>query len=306
MSSPGPRLILLPDSAQDITRIAERALRAAGAAGKLPTPMEDLVGAAGIKNEADTEGLVERFLSTLDESGRRLLKASIQKLRGIADMRERVIYVPEDKPPRAKFAQAHELGHQLLPWHVIKNDEPVGYYHDDNQTLSLETRDIFEAEANLFAAEVIFQGERFTHRARDYAPSFSAVFRLADLHGASTQSTLRRYTEAQDEVIAAVEYLPNRFKTDGDGELVLHKPRWFGSSRFVRQYGDMLMPPALMSNHQWAAARGSDTGAEGEIDLECGGRMVRFQWQSWWNSYALMVMLRRRPTLGFLGRLARH
>lgn len=305
MPPPEPRLILLPTSAFDVARIAERAIRAAGAAGKLPTPTEDLIRAAKITEETDVDGLVERFLSTLDEGGRKLLRASMQKLRGIADMRERVVYVPSDKAPRERFAKSHELGHQLLPWHHLKNEEPVNFYHDDNHTLSPEVRDLFETEANYFAAEVIFQGQRFAAMARDFAPSFDAVFHLADLHGASTQATLRRYIEAQDEVIAAVEYLPNSFRTDEDGETVLHKPRWFGSCRFVQKYGDVRLPTTVTSGHPWAGARKPLPEMEGEIDLDCGGQTVRFQWQSWWNSYALMVLLRRRPALSTLGRLIR-
>ncbi len=104
-----------PDSQEEVSQIAERMLRAAGAVGKLPTPIDDLVRAAEVVDEAESPGLIERFASMLNEGRRNLFRATLQKLRGIADLRERVVYVPNDTAPRVLFAKAHELGHQVLP-----------------------------------------------------------------------------------------------------------------------------------------------------------------------------------------------
>ena len=303
MIVPNSHLIISPESAPEIIRIADRALRAAGARGKLPTPIEDLIRAAKITDERDTEGVVKRFLSSLNEGRRAFFRSSMQKLRGIADLRERAVYVPTDTAPRERFAKGHELGHQLLPWHHVNTNGVSPFYQDNEYTLSPRVRDLFDIEANIFSSEVIFQGQEFTTRARDYRPSFNAVFLLADLHGASRQATLRRYVEEQDELLAAVSYLPSRYKADKNGHPVLRAPWFFGSPHFVQKYGDVQLPTEINAEHPWAEARRFQEACDGEIDLDCGSTPIRFWWQAWWNTYTLLVLLRRRPRLGIVGRI---
>ncbi|HEX8178635.1 MAG TPA: hypothetical protein VF525_03745 [Pyrinomonadaceae bacterium] len=305
MALPNSRLVVSPESAPEIIKIADRALRAAGARGKLPTPVEDLIRAARITDEGDAEGVVKRFLSSLNEGRRAFFRSSMQKLRGIADMRERAVYVPTDTAPRERFAKGHELGHQLIPWHHVDTDGPSAFYHDNEYTLSPLVRDLFDIEANLFSSEVIFQGQEFTTRARDYRPSFDAVFLLADLHGASRQATLRRYVEEQDEMLAAVSYLPSRYDFNPGGRSTLRAPRFFGSPRFVQKYGHVQLPTEITPEHSWAQARNSGEICEGDIDLDCGGVSVRFWWQAWWNTYTLLVLLRRKPSLGIVSGIFR-
>jgi len=301
MLLPSSNPIVTLESAPEIVKIADRALRAAGARGKLPTPIEDLIRAAKV-DDRDTDGVLRRFLSSLSEGGRAFFRSSIQKVRGIADLRERAVYVPSDTAPRQRFAKGHELGHQLIPWHHIGADKVSSYYQDDDYTLSPLVQDIFDIEANLFSSEIIFQGRQFTQQARDYHPSFDAVFFLADLHGASRQATLRRYIEEQDEMLAGISYLPSRY-THVDGLPILRAPRIVGSRVFVRKYGSIQLPTAIRPDHPWAEARNSREICRGEIDLDCGGSSVRFEWQAWWNTYALLVLLRRRPALGIVGRI---
>jgi Zn-dependent peptidase ImmA (M78 family) len=305
MAFPNSHLIISPESAPEIVRIADRALRTAGARGKLPTPIEDLIQAAKITDEVDAEGIVKRFISSLKEGQRAFFRSSMQKLRGIADLRERAVYVPTDTAPRERFAKGHELGHQLLPWHRVNTDGISPFYQDNEYTLSPRVQDMFDIEANLFSSEVIFQGREFTTRARDYRPSFDAVFVLANLHGASRQATLRRYVEVQDEMLAAVSYLPSRYDRDKNGQAILRAPSVFGSPRFVQKYGDVQLPTEIKSDHPWGEARRLKETCEGDIDLDCGGVPVRFWWQAWWNTYTLLVLLRRRPSLGLIGRILR-
>jgi hypothetical protein len=303
MALPNIKLIVSPDTAPELITLADRALRRAGAVGRLPTPIEDLIKAADITAESDTEGAVTRFLSILNEQGRASFKAAMQKMRGIADLRGRAIYVPSDKAPRKLFASAHEFAHEDIPWHKVITDDVAAFYTDDDYSLGPDVQDQFDIEANFYASEVIFQGKRFTTHARDYQPSFDAVFVLADLHGASRQATLRRYIEAQDETIAALTYLPSRYRVDTQGFAVLRAPRLFGTPKFIHKYGDVQLPGQITSAHPWAESRNLNEVCKGEINLDCGGVAVSFQWQSWWNTYTLMVLLRRRPSLSVVRRI---
>lgn len=303
MKDSNSSLVYLPESAPEIFQIAERALIAAGAKGKLPTPLDDLLGAAKIVKEKDPDGVVQRFLKSLNEQRRAFFQSSLQKLRGIADLRERAVYVPNDKLPRKRFADGHELGHQLLPWHRVIDNAGSRFYHDTDYTLSPNVRELFDIEANLFSSEVIFQGREFTRRARDYQPSFDAVFMLSDTYAASRQATLRRYVQEQDEVLALVSYMPSKYDLDMNGQATLRAPWLFGSPRFIQKYSDIELPLALGNNHPWAEVRDPEKVCDGEMTIRCGGLSVQFWWQAWWNSYSLFVLLRRKPVLSIVGRI---
>ncbi len=176
------------------------------------------------------------------------------------------------------------------------------FHQDDNRSLSpdVEVERLFDREANVFASEVIFQGRRFTAKVRDFRPSFDAVFLLADTHGASKQATLRRYVEEHDESLAVIEYLPSNFSVDAGGLPVLRKPRLITSPRFRQTVGDVQVPQSLDWDHPWGDARKLAQVCDGEITLTASQGSVHLQWQAWWNSYALMVLLRRKPSLSIV------
>jgi Zn-dependent peptidase ImmA (M78 family) len=181
ISSPKISIQRRPDTESDICEVAERLLQNAGVVKALPTPVDELIAFVGIENVEDTENFKDEFIASLPRAARSVFEAAWDKVRGIADLRERAVYVPKaTSAPRIHFAKSHELGHQVLPWQKIRMA-----YRDDDYSLSSEVQELFDIEANFFAAEIIFQGTRFTKRLRDYEPSFAAVFLLADEHGAS-------------------------------------------------------------------------------------------------------------------------
>lgn len=297
-------IVTPPESAAEITKLADNAIRRAGAFGVLPTPIDDLIAAANIVDKSDGNNSIVNFLNTLDENARALFQTVISKVRGIADMRERAVYIPSDTPHRQFFVKAHELGHQDMGWHKISNGDK--FFHDNNQTLSPEVEDLFEREANYYAGKIIYQGKNFILRARSYKPSFEAIFSLADQHGASKQATLTEFVEAQDEAIAAITYLPSKFKINPkSGMPVLNAPRIFSSEKFFRKYENLELPLELVEDHPWLKAQDSIEIPSDYINLICDGITVNFWWQAWWNNYALLILLRREPRLSFLGRILR-
>jgi len=103
-----------PEEAEELRDIAERLLRAAGVREVLPTPLDTLYAAASVRsfnlNVHEPEGPLKR---ALDKAGGALRKV-IQKVRGITDLRERVVYIPlGDTKPRERFVRAHELAHNI-------------------------------------------------------------------------------------------------------------------------------------------------------------------------------------------------
>jgi hypothetical protein len=297
----GVVLIQRPEAATSISEIAEVALRRAGVVGTLPTPMDEIIAAAKLKGVTDPEAFIRTFMAGLQQGARAVFRSALQKLRGIADLREKAIYVPRDtNDRRVLFAKGHEAGHQLIPWHNVNTA-----YQDDDLSLSPEAQECFDQEANFFAAEVIFQGGRFASRVRDYKASLEAAFQLADDHGASRHATLWRYVEEQDEAVSLAAYFPSRYTADQNGSRALCRGRVVGSPRFISKFASVDLPRQLPIGHPWAAARDLGTVCEGEMSLPCAEGPTDFQWQAWWNTYRLFVLLRRKPLLSLVGRLVR-
>jgi len=292
-------LVARPSSEASIAEVAERLLRRAGVAGRVPTDVDALIASSQLVDVVDPAPFLEGFLARLSAEAKDVFTSAWEKLRGIADLRTRAIYVPAStKVRQTLFVKAHELGHQVLPWQQVNMA-----YWDDGHSLSPEVTELFDQEANLFAADVIFQGKRFLHRARQYVPTFDAVFSLADEHGASRHSTLWRFVEEQDELVAAATYWPSRYTFDREGLPVLWLGKLVGSPRFKARFGTLELPSELSPNHPWVAARNLGSVCEGDVTLVEVGGQTQFQWHSWWNQYSLFVMLRRKPRLSLVGRI---
>jgi hypothetical protein len=299
MALPKQKIAARPESQSELSELSRKLIQAADAAGVLPTPIDRLFEIAKITN---VEALPdETFLRTLSEKARSSFISAWQKLRGVADLRTRTIYIPQERNTGRKlFVKAHELGHQVIPWHKI---DPA--YLDDNETLGPRATGIFEHEANFFGAETIFQGKSFRTRARDFQPSVATIFYLADQHGASKQATAWRYVEEQDEALALLQYYPSN-AIDEAGNRVLCIWRSVGSPAFGAKFSAIDVPEVLRVGHPWLAARESARGVEGNDNFLIDGYPVAFQWIAWWNSYTLFVLLRRKPMLSVVGGILRR
>lgn len=297
--APASLFIAKPDAAPSLTEIAENLVRRSGASGVLPTPVDDLIAASHLSQPVDPEPFIRSFMDRLQGGAKETFASALQKLRGIADLREKAIYIPADvKPARVKWVKTHELAHQVIPWHHVNTG-----YSDDDLSLSQDAQELFDQEANFFAGEVIFQGRRFRRVARDYTPSFAAVFKLADEHGASRHATLWRFVEDHDEQIAAVTYWPSHYAIDSAGYPVLRRGKTVASPSFLQKHHSVELPPELLHPHSWAVAREAGGVHHGEVALPTENGLIEFQWEAWWNSYTLFVLIRRRPALHLLSGL---
>ena len=187
--------------ANEIAAASEHLLRAADARDRLPTPVDDLVRAAGLSLSADMpfdESVLSRAPAHLAQAIRRLgLK---HKVHAMLDRRERLVYVnPEIQlETRRRFRALHEVGHDILP------SQREAAYADNAQTLSWATRLGQECNANQTAAELLFQRALFRQIATGYSIGMAAVIELADLFGASYHAGLRRYAETHRAPVAGI------------------------------------------------------------------------------------------------------
>ena len=80
------------DNLAKIREVAAVLLRKADIDERLPTPVDDIVAAAGLIEEADYV-LSESKIRDAPKQLRRLLRAAGRKIRGVLDRRERVLHV---------------------------------------------------------------------------------------------------------------------------------------------------------------------------------------------------------------------
>ena len=285
------------DSKEDLELIADRLLKKSGVYGVLPTPLDVLSDHAGVKC---VNGLPEKeaFLKTLTTKGKKKFESAMQYVRGIADLRDKVIYIPQGKSEdQERFAHAHEIAHQSIEWHNI------GDPHIDTQyTLAPHVKKIIEREANYLGAELLYQGDHFKHIALDYTASMSAALMLADEHGASKHATLLKLVQIQDEKICVAEYYPVK-KGDVSKGFKLYKT--VGSTSFTNKISEVDLPEKIDSNHDWYGATAFGAMPEGTIELNVDGHKRTFEWSTWFNQYTLFVMLRDKPRLHKIGRIIR-
>lgn len=187
------------ESAEEINRHVDRLLRAAGAYGRFPTPVDDIVSAADLE-QADTYALDESLIKKAPAYLRTLLRSARAKIQGLVDRRARIIHIAPtiENDGKRRFVQLHETVHHILP------HQRELLFADDNETLSPTTDKVFEREANQGAAELLFQRQWFARDAADLEISTASVWLLADRYGSSFHSALRRYAETHPAAVAAI------------------------------------------------------------------------------------------------------
>jgi hypothetical protein len=178
---------------------AERLLRAADVGGRLPTPVDDLVAAAGLTRGAD-DLFSDHVFARAPRELRDAVRGLIGRVRAMLDRREKEVYVSPDitHMGRRNFQTLHEVAHEILPW------QSALAYADDDARLSWTTRIEFERQANQTSAELLFQRALFTTMAADYEIGMAAIVELSDMFGGSIHAAFRRYVETHRAPLCGV------------------------------------------------------------------------------------------------------
>ncbi|MFC5601500.1 ImmA/IrrE family metallo-endopeptidase [Deinococcus cellulosilyticus] len=136
-----------------------------------------------------------------------VLIQALPKIHGMYPEGTDVVFVNLNSlPERQRFVKLHELAHKVLPWQIFSHLET-----DD--VLRGETRENFEIEANMFAAELLFQGARFQNQALLEPLDIRSALKLAQRFGASAQASLQRYVHTHEAPCALVVLNEERTST---------------------------------------------------------------------------------------------
>jgi Zn-dependent peptidase ImmA (M78 family) len=199
--------LLTPHQLRTVQKHADRLLREAAARHVFPTPIADIMAAAKltvVEDELLDENTLRKFMA-MAKSGLATLKSALSKVLGLFESNDRLVFIDKTVPkPKKPFVMLHEAGHGYMP----HQSKAYGLVHDCEQTLDPDITDQFEAEANVFASETLFQGDIFTKMAADSDFGIKVPMDLAKKFGASNYSAFRRFTKTNGAACCVVVLNP--------------------------------------------------------------------------------------------------
>lgn len=227
---------LTPHELSRVRGEAERALAAADAFGRLPTPIEEVMAAAKV-TEVPEDLLNEGFLTSIRRRAPGALKRALSKVIGLFHAGARLIVVDRTIHEKKQvFVRLHETGHASLPW----QRDLYAVVEDCEQTIDPELADHFDREANVFASEVLFQLGSFTEEAAQHPFSIKVPLKLGRKYGASAYASIRRYVSENQGACAVLVLEPPDY-IDGDG-FRCRLRRSVRSQRFQEIFGEIQWP----------------------------------------------------------------
>lgn len=227
-----PARIATPKSAQDITTEVKRLLRAADIREQLPTPKENILACTQLVLTGELD--LAAYEATLAQKALRFFHKALSKVLGLLDRRSEIIYIdPHIHYSRRPFVLFHEVTHHILGWQRIVRTQ------EDEITLSPECKNMFEAEANYGAADILFQCERFETEAKDFELSLATGLHLSNIYGASFHSTIRRFVERNHRPCILM-VLTQTLREHPDGLVSYYVVYCIPSTSFAAEFGDQL------------------------------------------------------------------
>jgi hypothetical protein len=194
---------LTPGQWARIRKEAERALREASALGVLPTPVEQVMAAAKVREvEEDVlnPSFVAKLMNKAEQAGL-VIKRALSKVLGLFHASEGLVFIDHTLMlVRKRFVRLHEAAHGFLPW-----QRPMyAMVEDCEKSLDPDTADLFDREANVFASEVLFQLDTFRDMAEAESFSIWIPVRLAPKFNASVYASIRQYVTKNSRACAVV------------------------------------------------------------------------------------------------------
>ena len=225
---------LTPSQLARVRAEAERALREAGALGVFPTPVEAIMTVAKVeevKEDVLNPSFIAKLRSGVEKAGG-ALKRAVSKVMGLFHASAGLVFLDQTlMAVKKRFVRLHESGHGFMPW-----QRPMyALVEDCEHALDAEAAELFDREANVFAAEVLFQLDGFRDMAEGYAFSIWTPVKLAKKFDASIYACVRQYVSKNHRACAVVvlnmpEFIP------GDGfRATLRRP--IQSESFTTLFG---------------------------------------------------------------------
>jgi hypothetical protein len=199
---------LEPEQLLTVRASARLLLDKGGAWGTLPTPVDQLMDAAGLKLapiSAFDESSMQRFLREAGEKAAHLLKGAVEKVLGIFDVHADLVHIDHTLyKDKQTFLKLHETGHKELPHQrgLFK------WIQDCSKHLDPRTVELFEREANTFASIVLFQDDAFAKHTLDEPFGIKVPMAAAKKFGSSLYAAFREYVRKHHKICAVLALEP--------------------------------------------------------------------------------------------------
>jgi uncharacterized protein DUF955 len=237
------------DSYRSICKHADRLLREASAYGQYPTPVADIITAAKLSVERDAS-LDSGFLRKLYGSAKRAVKRALDKVVGLFDSRDGMIYLDLTlKRVKQRFVSLHETGHGYLPW----QRDTYSFMEDGETNLDPEIQQQFEREASTFASEVLFQGVHFQEEARNLPFELKTPMHLGRKFGASNYAAFRRFVSHSHRICALLVFEQPIYELGRGYAFQLR--RAVASPSFIAKFGQVEWSHVLYTQENALAGR---------------------------------------------------
>jgi Zn-dependent peptidase ImmA (M78 family) len=186
---------------------AERALRDAGVFGVLPTPVEEVMRVARVREmEEDlaNPGFLSKLVNKAEKAGQ-AVKRALSKVLGLFHASDGLIFIDRTlMVVKQRFVRLHEAAHGFLPW-----QRPMyAVVQDCEKALDPDTADLFDREANVFASEVLFQIDTFRDQADELPFTIRTPLALAKKFNASVYASVRQYVSKNRRACAVLVLNP--------------------------------------------------------------------------------------------------
>lgn len=194
---------LTPGQLARIRKEVERALCEAAVLGVLPTPVDQVMRVARVREvEEDVlnPGFVAKLMGKAEKAGQ-TIKRAVSKIIGLFHASEGLVFIDQTLIlVRKRFVRLHEAAHGFLPW-----QRPMyAVVEDCEMALDPDTADLFDREANVFASEVLFQLDTFRDQAEQEPFGIWTPVRLAPKFNASLYASIRQYVSKNQRACAVL------------------------------------------------------------------------------------------------------
>lgn len=287
---------LRPRIQRDIETKADKVLRELG----FPEPPLDLAIVRELLKldlayfSTEQDGLFRLTVSRLKRGTKQILERPGLLGEAIAKFDLRALYLPDERrvmiddstpKPKHRWLEAHEIGHDLLPWH---REMMLG---DDESTVSVTAHAKIEAEANYAAGALLFMGDRFREQCRSIdQPGFTELQILKKQFGNTMTTTLWRMVEYCGEDRPAVGLIGRHpgeqrsISTPMFRHLIL-------SQAFRDRFPDPDVRALAGEISGYCGWRKKGPLGKGEVVLsDCDGRRHLFRFESFFNGHDALTM----------------
>jgi uncharacterized protein DUF955 len=253
------------------------------------------------------DGLLRETFSRLKVAGRQVLLRPMILRDAVRSLSLKALYLPDQKrilldkdlpPLKHRWNEAHEIGHDLIPWHA---GMMLG---DTEQTLTPSCHQIMEAEANYAAGQLLFLADRFRTEATATAPSLELVRALSREFGNTVTSTLWRFVEqahGNRPMVALVTGHPHPAKRKPDFDAANPCRYCVVSPVFQERFGQITEAQLFQLIVGYSGAqRGGNLGEAEVILRDRNGEEHIFAFETFFNRHEALTLghwVRRHATV---------